>query len=140
MKNGHPEYSLVRNQLLVRKVGDEVIIYDRNTQKAHCLTNIAASVWQLWGAQKSVHEICVALEQPDEQKIWAILSELRSAGLLINPITRTADDNRLSRRELVKKAGVGIALAAPFLTSIIVPPPASAASPPPTPRRSLRKN
>lgn len=140
MKTGSPEYSLVRNDLLVRKVGIEVIIYDRKSQKAHCLTNIAASVWQLWEANKSVREICVALEQPDEQQVWAILSELRSAGLLANPIPDIAYDNKLSRRELVKKAGVGIALATPFLTSIIVPPPASAVTPSRPPRRSPRKN
>ena len=140
MKSGPPEYSLVRNHLLIRKVGDEVIIYDSKTHKAHCLNNVAASVWQLWEAQKSVREICVALEQTDEQKIWTILSELRSAGLLMNPIPGIADDNRLSRRELAKKAGVGIALTATFLTSVIVPPPASAVTPHRPPRRSIRKN
>lgn len=140
MKTGAPEYSLERNHLLVRKVGNEVIIYDRKTQKAHYLTNIAASVWQLWEANKSVREICVALEQPDEQQVWAILAELGSAGLLANPIPEMADDNKLSRRELVKKTGVGIALAAPFLTSILVPPPASAVSPPRPSRRLPRKH
>ena len=135
-----PEYSLVRNHLLIRKVGDEVIIYDSKTQKAHCLSDIAASVWQLSEAQKSVREICVALEQPDEQQVLAILSELESAGLVVNPIPDIGHDNKLSRRELVKKAGVGIALAAPFLTSIIVPPPASAVTPSRPPRRSPRKD
>lgn len=138
MKNGPPEYSLVRNHLLVRKVGDEVIVYDSKTHTAHCLNDSAASVWQLCEAHKSVPEICAALEQPDEQQVWAILSELRSAGLLVNP-PPGIDDNRLSRRDLVKRAGAGIALAAPFLTSIIVPPPASAVTPHP-PRRPPRRN
>ena len=137
MENRTPEYSFMRkHDLLVRTVGEEVIIYDGKTQKAHCLNGITASVWKRWEAGNSVHDICLALDQPDEEIVCTILSELYGSGLLSNPIPASVHQNVLSRRDLIKKIGIGMTV--PFVTSVIVPPPTAAASPP-RPQRRLRR-
>lgn len=138
MKNDRPEYAVVRNDLLIRKVGDEVIVYDGENHTAHRLNGIAASVWQLLGDHKSVREICDALDQKDEELVCAILSEFQKSGLLTKIGSPLTYKNLISRRDLVKRIGASVALAAPFVTSVIVPSPASATSPPP-PRQPQRR-
>ena len=138
MENDRPEYAVVRNDLLIRKVGDEVIVYDGGNHTAHCLNGIAASIWQLWGDHKSVREICDALDQKDEELVCAILCELQNSGLLAKIGSPFTDKNLMSRRDLVKRIGATVTLAAPFVTSVIVPPPAGATSPPRQPQRRYR--
>lgn len=137
MENGKAKYSLVgKGKLLVRKVDDEVIIYDHRTQKAHCLNGVATSVWEHWEAGKCVPEICFALDQRDEDVVWAILLELEGSGLLTNRIAPAVNQNVLSRRDLIKRMGLGMAV--PIITSVVVPPPAAAASPTTHPRKLRR--
>ena len=71
-------------------------------------------------------------EAADEDLVWAALDELEKAQLLDAPTGRSADDNRISRRRLVRRLGLvgAMALLIPVVSSIVAPEPAEAESPP----------
>jgi len=48
MNNHHPaQLPLARkDQLIVKEVDDEVLVYDLKTDQAHCLNKTAALVWK----------------------------------------------------------------------------------------------
>ncbi len=134
MENGMiPEFMPMRKDLLARELHSEVVLYDSNTRKAHCLNQTAAAVWRLCNGTKSVEEIARALGQDpaapvDEGLVWLAVRQFDKSGLLQNKITPGAERNLLSRRELVKKMGTGAVLALPIATTILVPTPAAAVS------------
>lgn len=118
-----------RKDLIVRDLADEMTLYDGHTNRAHCLNQTAAAVWRLCDGQKSVAEIARVLElDSNEELVWATLRNLNESELLENQLPPTIEDSMLSRRDLVKKVGVGMAVALPVITSVLVPPPVSAQS------------
>jgi hypothetical protein len=140
MANGNSEFIPMRKDLLMRELQDEVILYDRETRKAHCLNHTAAAIWRLCDGTKSVKEIAYALEQDstapmDEGVVWMAVHHFDTSGLLQNKISA---QSTLSRRDLMKKIGIGAAMVLPITASIAVPAPAAAVSPA-RPRRSQRR-
>jgi len=134
MKNEAPQFMPVRRDLLVRELSDEVVLYDKETSKAHCLNRTAAAVWKLCDGKSSVAEIARGLEQDlavprDEGLVWMALCQLNKSGLLQNEIPPPIKRDVLSRRELVRRMGIAATLALPIATSILVPTPAAAVSP-----------
>jgi hypothetical protein len=119
-----------RFEMLSREVLDELLIYDHITYRGHCLNQAAALVWKACNGESTVPEITRALQQVDpgmdEQVVYFALGKLKKAGLLADEsVPETA---KVSRRDLVRRAG-GIALIAiPVVTSMLMPTPARAAS------------
>lgn len=120
-------------RLVVKDAGGEVVVYDLDTDRVHLLNAVASSVWRL--AKEDVNFVDLSdrvrsepgLEDTHHDVVLAAVYELQSAGLLVF----SSDDAKLvSRRTLLKAAGVA-ALAAPALTTILAPTPAAAASPGP---------
>jgi hypothetical protein len=72
----------------------------------------------------------------DEGFVWLALAELRRSQLLEEPANKTRNQNQwpqlmrgiasMSRREAVKRIGLGAAIALPIVVSITVPTPAQA--------------
>ncbi|MBA3352846.1 MAG: PqqD family protein, partial [Blastocatellia bacterium] len=46
-----------KNGLVVQEVPDEVLVYDLETNKAHCLNQSAAMIWRSCDGKNSVSEI-----------------------------------------------------------------------------------
>ena len=46
-----------QNGLVVQEMPDEVLVYDLDTNKAHCLNNSAALVWRACDGTNSVADI-----------------------------------------------------------------------------------
>lgn len=70
-----------RKDLIVEELPDEVLVYDLNTDEAHCLNQTAALIWKSCDGQKSVGEIAASLEQElkspvSEQVVMLGLEEL----------------------------------------------------------------
>src|SRR6266513_2446331 len=73
--------------LLVETLPDEVLVYDLERKKAHCLNQTAALIWQLCDGQRSVSEIARALSAHmnttiDEEVVWYGLKHLAQTRLL----------------------------------------------------------
>jgi hypothetical protein len=107
--------------LIVRELVDEVIIFDTGRNKAHCLNETAAVVWQHCDGETSVADMAVIVSQETgvvttTDTIWFALGELSSDYLLEEMLERPKG---LSRRQLLK---VGVAAAAvPLVSSIAAP-------------------
>lgn len=112
-----------RDDLIVQNVGEEVIVYDKASHRAHSLNRPAALVFEqldgktdLAGVARRVGKV---LGGPHKDEIVAkALSELAAADLL-------QPGAALPRRSMLKGLAVGLL---PVVVSIAVPPAAAAAS------------
>lgn len=112
-----------KDNLVVDRVGDETVVYDSNTHKAHSLNRVAEAVWRLCDGNSTVGEISAALKQQlepsaDTAVVEAALVELRRAKLLEN----------VPRLPTRRQISAGAALLVPVVTSILVPTAAAAKS------------
>lgn len=119
--------------LVTREMPDEMLVYDLKTHAAHCLNQAAALVWKYCDGKNSVTDIAelVALEANttvDEAAVWMALERLGKANLLEARLMPPIGSPRLSRRETVKRLGMGFALSVPVVMSIVAPAAAAAAS------------
>jgi len=146
------------NNLLITQVGEEVIVYDRERDTAHCLNAMAARVWHYCDGQNTVEDIAKLLEEDLEVSadedvdwrglVWLTLEELERFYLiqeyLSQPISsevQSADALRVSRRKMIKTAtlvgGFAIGSMFPLVKSIVAPAPGMAAPGSPTPTPTL---
>lgn len=110
--------------IVVRELPDEVLVYDLERHKAHCLNSTAAAVWRYCDGETSPHEMGFRLARDfstpvDEDVVWLALHDLGQLGLLENPIVRPTG---LSRAQLLRRVGVvTAAIALPAAFSLAVP-------------------
>ncbi|MEP6643732.1 MAG: twin-arginine translocation signal domain-containing protein [Acidobacteriaceae bacterium] len=121
-----------RKNAILRQIGDEFLVYDKDTDRAHCLNEFAGPVWKLSDGTHTVADIAKKLRASsahmDEDLVWMALTQLAKAGLLLNRMPPPGIKIDLSRRALIQKVGVAAALALPAVASIVVPTPAEAVS------------
>ena len=123
-----------RKDTIVRQLCDELLVYDKATNKAHCLNESAAEVWNLCDGKRTVAEIVPLLKKKakattDEQLLWMALLRLEKAGSLQNNLPLSGPVCTLSRREASRRVGAtAAALAVPVIASILVPKAAAAVS------------
>lgn len=119
--------------LVTREMPDEVLVYDLKRHKAHCLNQTAAMVWKYCDGQKTVADIARQIEKNlnttvDEAFVWLGVERLGKAHLLEERLSPPLGSSRLSRREAIRRLGLGAALAVPVVMSIVAPTAVSAAS------------
>src|SRR6185503_8879317 len=117
--------------LVIRKLGDETLVYDLANDRAHCLNETAAFIWKSCDgkmtAAKTARDMGKALRVPaDTNVVWLALEELERINLLEN-YKKPGNGNVVSRRDLMLKYAPA-ALALPVIMSISAPTPAQAAS------------
>jgi hypothetical protein len=118
--------------LIIKTLPDEVLVYDLNADKAHCLNRTAAFVWNNCDGLKTVSEIARLLQEDlrmpvDENVVWLALDQLDKFQLLQERAAKPANVNGMSRRQLVRSLGL-VAISLPLITSIVAPTPAQAAT------------
>lgn len=109
----------------MQELPHEVLIYDTERHKAHCLNQTAALVWKQCDGHTSVSEIARRLEKSlgssvDEDVVWCALNQLEKDHLLEEKVAWPAGMERISRRTLVRRIGVA-AILLPLVTSISAP-------------------
>src|SRR5439155_7999448 len=124
MKKGPLDFKPKRKDAIVRQLSDEFLVYDEETNRAHCLSRTAADVWKLCNGGKSVAEIIRTMKQSkspvDEKVIWMTICRLEKSGLLLTRNLAAREEILLSRRAVLRKMGVASALAFPLVDSILV--------------------
>ena len=119
-----------RDGLLEEAVGEELLLYDRDSHTAHCLSPIAACVWRHCDGEHGVTELA-KLAGASESLVADALHELREKDLLAaEPQLTQSTIPGVSRREaIVRVARYGAAAAgASMIVSATAATPAMASS------------
>ena len=120
--------------LVIQELPDEVLVYDLDRDRAHCLNQTAAFVWQRCDGRNTVAQIARTLGQQfdcsvDETIIWLALDQLERSHLLEQQLAPPPALAGMNRRAMVRALGLAAVVAIPVVTSIVAPTPAQAGSP-----------
>src|SRR5205823_9239994 len=102
-----------QDRLVVQELSDEVLVYDLDRHRAHCLNRAAALIWRHCDGSTSVAEMARRLQQEsgvlgDEEAVRLGLSRLSKAHLLQERVRHSARDDRATRRALIRRlAAIG---------------------------------
>ena len=124
-----------RDGIIVRELDSEILIYDTESNKAHCLNDTAALVWKQCDGQSTAAEISRRLSLQldtivDERVVWFALKQFSRDNLLEEKVTVPAPfiAAGLNRREMVRVLGLAAVVAVPLVTSIVAPTAVQAAT------------
>lgn len=110
--------------LVIQEMADEVLIYDLDTNKAHCLNQTASMVWKACDGKNSVTDITNTLEKElnasvPEDLVWLAIDQLSQDNLLEKQIQTKVSG--ISRREVIKKIGFASMVALPVIGLLSLP-------------------
>ena len=115
-----------QEDIVVQELEKELLIYDFRIDKAFCLNETSALIWQACDGTKSVSEISREVGEKvnspvSENLVWLALDQLSENDLLNDsqPVVSTFEG--LSRREIIKKVGLTSMVALPLISSLIAP-------------------
>jgi len=117
--------------MVVERLPDEVLVYDTGRDRAHCLNETAAFVWQQCDGRTTTKEMTRRLGEHvgatvDEKVVWLALDQLGRNYLLERRPVAPAAFAGMNRREMVRALGLAAVVAVPVVTSIVAPTPAQA--------------
>jgi hypothetical protein len=120
-----------KDNLTIRELPEETLVYDQERHKGHCLNATAALVWQLCDGQKSVDELArvVAAELGIARAVDVVelaLEQLDRRHLLAEA-PRPEPIDRLSRREALRKLTCS-AVTLPLVMTVATKTPAQSLS------------
>ncbi len=120
-----------RNQLVIKELASETLVYDESNHRAHCLNQMAAFVWKHCDGRRSIHALAKLIEKETnvsapEHTVRLALKQLEESHLLDASSSKSILSG-LSRREMVRKIGI-TAAALPIVISIVAPRAAMAAT------------
>lgn len=112
------------NGLVVQEVPQEVLVYDLESDKAHCLNQTAAMVWKACDGKTSVSEIAGLIGSQtggtvSDDLVWLAIDQLNEHSLLETEVkSRFAGE---SRRQVLKRIGLASMVALPIIASLAAP-------------------
>ena len=112
------------NGLVVQEMPDEVLVYDMDTNKAHCLNQSAAFVWKSCDGNNTVGDIVRQFEangngKVTEDFVWLAIDQLNENGLMDSKIAPRFEGQ--SRRQVLKTIGLASMVALPVIASLVPP-------------------
>ena len=117
-----------REQNLVIDEGlpDELLVYDLDRHKAHCLNQTAALVWKSCDGKSTASEIAVRVSQKLKQEfpedaVWLALRQLEKLHLLEGSAPLPLRLLGMSRREMIRNLSIAAVVTVPVITSILAP-------------------
>ena len=119
--------------LVIDELPDEVLVYDLDRHKAHCLNQTAALVWQHCDGTSTPSQIARRLAKKlrtpfNEELVWLALGQLERLHLLEQSISLPPELEGMSRRQMIRRLGLVAAVAVPLVTSIVAPTAAEAST------------
>jgi hypothetical protein len=123
-----------RSGLLIRELPDELLVYDQEQHRAHCLNRTAALVFRNADGTRTLLELA-RLTGVDEEAVALAVEQLGSASLLEAATPQAAPPERLNgpvegmtRRQIARRMGMAAAILLPAVVTIVAPTPAEAAA------------
>jgi Coenzyme PQQ synthesis protein D (PqqD) len=122
--NGSQNPMARQSGLVVQEMPDEVLVYDMDTNKAHCLNQSAAFIWKSCDGSNSVIDIVKEFESNGRGKVtedfvWLAIDQLNENGLLQNKVAPRFQGQ--SRRQVLKTIGLASLVALPVIASLVAP-------------------
>ncbi len=113
-------------KLIIKELSDETLVYDLETDQAHCLNQTAALVWKNCDGAKPIDEIQAVLEHEtgapvDEAMVWLALDQLEKFKLLEPAASTRFRLPGMSRRDVIRRVGMAT-VAVPLIVSISTSP------------------
>lgn len=117
--------------LVIQEMPDELLVYDLDTNKAHCLNQTASTVWKACNGKNSISDLAQMFgnngnSSGGEELVWLAIDQLQKNDLLEKEYN--LDFNGRSRRDLIKKIGLASVIALPVVASLTAPTSALAAN------------
>jgi hypothetical protein len=111
---------------VIQELPDEVLVYDLERDRAHCLNETAAFVWQRCDGRNSIAQIARTLGnqlncEVDQKIVWLALDQLGRNHLLETHPAAPPAMSGMNRRAMVRALGLTAAVAFPLVTSILAP-------------------
>jgi len=128
----NPQFPTARKTgLVVQEMPDELLVYDTENNKAHCLNRTAAFVFKSCDGGKSAADIAslYSLESGNkmsEDMVWLAIDQLNENDLLEQQVKSLFAGQ--SRRDVIKKIGFASVVALPVIASLVAPKNAIAAA------------
>lgn len=119
--------------IISQDYGNEILIYNLKSNKMFHLNETSFLVWQACDGKSSIEQISREISQKlrtytSEEIVWLALQQLQQNELLVQDMKLDSDLKKISRREVIKKAGLATMVAFPLITSVAAPSAVSAAS------------
>ncbi len=129
--NNSQKHTARKEGLVIQEMPDEVLVFDLETNKAHCLNETTAFVWKACDGKNSVADITKLFGNQSgtpvpEDLVWLALDQLKEKNLIENKDEIVVDYNGMSRREVIRKVGLASVVALPLISSLVAPTAASA--------------
>lgn len=115
-----------KENLVIQELEGEVLIYDLEKNKAFCLNETSALVWQSCDGNRTIAEISDTVgkqlnSQINDDIVWLALDQLSKENLVDKQVESGNRFNGLSRREVIRRVGLGTMIALPIVTSLVAP-------------------
>jgi hypothetical protein len=112
--------------LVVEALANEILVYDLERDKAHCLNETAAWVWKHCDGKTSVAQMAALVRKEinvdvDERVIWFALAQFERHHLLKQRATPPPMMAGITRREMVRALALAAFVSVPLITSIVAP-------------------
>jgi hypothetical protein len=122
-----------KEDIVIQELNNEILIYDLKINKAYCLNETSALVYQLCNGKNSVSDISRTigkkLKSPvTEDFVWLAIDQLKKENLLDNSQQIETKFEGVSRREVIRRVGFASIVALPVISSIVAPTAAMAQS------------
>jgi hypothetical protein len=122
-----------KDSLIIKELENETLVYDLDTDKAHCLNHTAAWLWHNCNGKRTISELRQLLAKQagssiPEEVVWLGLDQLERFELLDDVPAKPFELSGMNRRELVRRIGIA-ALVFPVIVSITAPTAQAQASP-----------
>jgi hypothetical protein len=127
-----------KNGLVIQNLGGETLVYDTLQNRAHCLNENAAFIWGHCDGNHTVNDLSELMrsragnhrvsQEKSLELAWIALGQLQSSNLLETPIELPSEMRGMTRRQLIKAAGIAALVAVPVISSMVAPKAAQAAT------------
>ncbi len=122
-----------QSDLVTQQVKKEMLIYDLRNNKAFCLNETAAAVWQKCDGKTTLIEITLELrdelgDSVTNEFLTVALEQLFRDKLLETDTEFAKIFSGISRREMIRRVGQSSLVALPIVTSLVAPTASNAQS------------
>lgn len=113
-----------KSGIVTQEMDGEMLVYDLDADKAHCLNETSYIVWNSCDGNTSISDISAILSKAtgkgvSDDIVWLAIDQLGENGLLADKIeTKFAGE---SRRTVLKKIGFAAAVGLPVIASLVAP-------------------